>query len=348
MRGTGVAGTPNSDIVVELKDASKTYYQHQRPESFGETLRRFFHPTVKAVRALRGVNLQIRRGEIVAYAGPNGSGKSTTIKLLSGLMIPDRGSVRALGMDPAKNRVEYVRRIAVVFGQRTELWWDHSIGASFRWKKATWGIDDDRYRTMCGKLREQFDLVPIWKSLARELSLGQRMRADFALALLHDPELILLDEPALGLDVIARDRMLSWIRHLNTSDGKTVVITSHSMADLEKLGVRVVLIHDGLIRFDGQFTELRATVADRRVLTVETNITSAPALRGAEVSSSVNGRHVYLFDANRVSVVDLLKELSERCRISDIKTTPASIDDVVSEVYRRMNEEAGGSVPADT
>lgn len=338
MLGTEVEDTPNSGIVVDLKEVSKTYYQHQRPESFSETLRTFLRPSVKAVRALRGVDLRIRSGEMVAYAGPNGSGKSTTIKLLSGLMIPDRGSVRALGMDPARNRVRYVKRIAVVFGQRTELWWDHSVGASFRWKKATWGIPDDHYRTACGKLREQFDLVPIWKSLARELSLGQRMRADFALALLHDPELILLDEPALGLDVIARDRMLSWIKYLNTSGGKTVLITSHSMADLEKLGARVVLIHDGSIRFDGGFADLRATVADRRVLTVETDAGTAPVLRGAEVSSSVNGRHVYLFDANRVPVVGLLQELSKTCRVSDVQTAPAAIDDVVSEVYRRMRD----------
>ena len=144
--------------------------------------------------------------------------------------------------------------------------------------------------------------------------------------------------------------MLSWIKYLNAFHHKTIVITSHSMSDLEKLGVRVVLIHNGLIRFDGGFAELRATVPDRRILTVETDIGSAPAVRGAEVSGSVGGRHEYLFDANRVSVVDLLRELSETCRISDIQTTPAAIDDVVSEVYRRMSdtadpdEEAGGSV----
>lgn len=331
------AATPTSDIVVELTDAWKTYYQRQRPESLRETFRGLLRPTTRPVEALRGVSLRIRRGEMVAYAGPNGAGKSTTIKLLSGLMVPDRGTVRALGLDPARRRVEYVGRIAVVFGQRTELWWDHSIGASFRWKKATWGIPDDVYRTMCGRLSEQFELGPIWKSLARELSLGQRMRADLALALLHDPELILLDEPTLGLDVLTRDRVLEWIKHVNVQDRKTIVITSHAMSDLERLDARVVMVHNGRIGFDGGFADLRATVADRRILTVRTDAATAPVLRGTELSTSANGRHEYVFDASRVSIVDLLEELSRMCRVSDIQTSEADIDEVVSEVYQRMN-----------
>lgn len=346
MNATEADGTPTSDTVVELADVWKTYHQRQRPESLGETFRSLLRPTMKTVEALKGVSLEVRRGEMVAYAGPNGAGKSTTIKLLSGLMVPDRGSVRALGMNPAADRVEYVRRIAVVFGQRTELWWDHSIGASFRWKKATWGIPDDVYRDMLGQLSEQFDLQPIWKTLARELSLGQRMRADLALALLHDPELILLDEPTLGLDVVARERMLDWIKRLNRQDRRTVLITSHNMADLERLDARVVMVHQGSVRFDGGFDDLRATVADRRVMTVSTDVLAAPALQGAELTRSDGTRHEYRFDASRVSVVRLLEELSSTCRIDDIQTSVASIDDVVSEVYQQLEKGTVRDIPA--
>jgi ABC-2 type transport system ATP-binding protein len=330
--------TPTSDTVVELTDVWKTYWQRQRPESLGETFRGLLRPKFKEVQALRGINLTVRRGEMVAYAGPNGAGKSTTIKLLCGLMAPDRGTVRALGIDPVKRRVAYVGRIAVVFGQRTELWWDHSVAASFRWKKATWDIPDDMYRKNCAELSEQFELGPIWRTLTRELSLGQRMRADLALALLHDPELILLDEPTLGLDVVVRDRMLEWIRHLNETDGRTIVITSHSMTDLEKLDARVVMVHDGEIRFDGTFGALRSSVADRRVLTISTDSPVAPVLVGAEVTKSAEGHHTYVFEASKTSVIDLLDQLSRQCRVTDIQTSTASIDDVVGEIYRSMTK----------
>ncbi|MFC3495842.1 ABC transporter ATP-binding protein [Glycomyces rhizosphaerae] len=305
-----------------------------------ETFRELVKPTVKTVEALKGVSLRIGRGEMVAYAGPNGAGKSTTIKLLSGLMVPDRGRVRVFGMDPAADRVSYVRNIAVVFGQRTELWWDHSIAASFRWKKSTWDIPDETYDRMLGLLTEQFDLGPIWKSLARELSLGQRMRADLALALLHDPELILLDEPTLGLDVIAREKMLDWIKHINAEHKRTVLITSHAMTDLEKLDARIVMVHNGSIRFDGGFEELRSTVADGRILTVTTDTVDAPELEGASLTRSEGRRHEYAFDASQVPVVRLLDALAERCRIEDIQTASAPIDEVVSQVYRRMNDGA--------
>ena len=336
MDGMAVVGTPTSDTAVDLVDVWKTYHQRQRPDSLRETVRTLARPVMKTIPALTGVNLRIGRGELVAYAGPNGAGKSTTIKLLSGLMVPDRGTIKALGMDPARRRVQYVGRIAVVFGQRTELWWDHSVGASFRWKKATWNIPEDVYQTMRDLLCERFELGPLWKTLARELSLGQRMRADLALALLHDPELILLDEPTLGLDVVARDRMLEWIKHVNVHNGKTILITSHSMADLERLGARVVMLNDGVIRFDGGFTELRASVTDRRVLTVQTSTATAPELLGAMLVSSADGRHAYSFDASTVPVVRLLEELSRICEVTDIQTAQADIDDVVCEVYRRM------------
>src|SRR6185437_6459064 len=179
------------------------------------------------------------RGEVVAYAGPNGAGKSTTVKLLSSLLAPDAGTVRVLGMDPVRDRVRYVNRIGVVFGQRTELWWDHPIAASFEWKRVVWNIARPRYERMLKLVRELLGLDDIFLTLARELSLGQRMRADLGLALLHEPELLLLDEPTLGLDVLARRRILSFIKELNRADGVTVVVTSHDMAELEQLAGRI-------------------------------------------------------------------------------------------------------------
>ncbi|WP_375386080.1 ATP-binding cassette domain-containing protein [uncultured Microbacterium sp.] len=324
-----------------MRDVHKSFRQRQRPQDVASSLRSLFRPEFRTIQALRGVNLDIQRGEVVAYAGPNGAGKSTTIRLIAGLSVPDSGSVRALGVDPARKRINYMRRIAVVFGQRTELWWDHSVGASFEWKRATWGIEDAAYRTMVGRLKDQFDLEPMWRTLARELSLGQRMRADLALALLHDPELILLDEPTLGLDVVVRDRMLEWIRHLNRDAGKTVFITSHSMQDLERLDARVVIVHQGSLRFDGSFDQLRTTVTDRRRLVVRSSYEQAPNLEGARLIESINGVHTYDFVAAETSAVSLLSQLTEQEHIHDISTSPASIDEVIGDVYRNLVDDPG-------
>src|SRR5205814_9558091 len=170
-----------TDNVVDLSRVWKVYRQRVRSARVGALLRNLLRPEVRLVEALRGVDLTIRRGEVVAYAGPNGAGKSTNIKLLSGLLAPDRGRVSALGMDPVRDRVRYVGRIGVVFGQRTELWWDHPVAATFEWKRVVWDIPRERYERMLGSTRELLGLDEFWRSLARELSLGQRMRADLAM-----------------------------------------------------------------------------------------------------------------------------------------------------------------------
>src|SRR5207248_1853165 len=223
MPGPVPAATSASDTAVELEGVSKTYRQVQRSERLAEVWTNLFRPRVRKVEALRSVSLSVRRGESVAYAGPNGAGKSTTIKLLAGLLAPDQGTVRVLGMDPVRERARFVGRIGVVFGQRTELWWDQPVAASFDWKRVVWDIPRERYERMLGYVREVLDLESLVHSLARELSLGQRMRADLAMALLHEPEILFLDEPTLGLDVLAKRDVLRFIRDLNRERGTTVL-----------------------------------------------------------------------------------------------------------------------------
>src|SRR5712671_5017973 len=179
-----------SAIVVNLSGVSKTFFQRQRSERLQDVFRNLFHPSVRKVQALQHIDLQIRRGEIVAYAGPNGAGKSTTVKLLSGMLAPATGTVRSLGMDPVRERVRYVGKIGVVFGQRTELWMDHPIAASFEWKRVVWDIPRPRYERMRDLVKELLGLGECFNSLTRELSLGQKMRAELGLALLHEPELL--------------------------------------------------------------------------------------------------------------------------------------------------------------
>src|SRR5579885_2842211 len=278
-----------SDTVVELSGVHKVYRQRQRSANLSQVLSSLLHPTIREVEALRGIDLRVQRGEIVAYAGPNGAGKSTTVKLLSGLLAPDAGSVRVLGLDPIRDRTRYVSRIGVVFGQRTELWWDQPIAASFEWKRVVWDIPRERYVRMLGLLQEVLGLHEFFHSLARELSLGQKMRADLGLALLHEPEILFLDEPTLGLDVLAKRDILSFIGSLNRERRVTVMVTSHDMADLEPLAGRVVMVHRGDIAYDGDFTGLRRTFGDRRHLFLHTPDTP-PTLTGATLVGSEDGR----------------------------------------------------------
>lgn len=326
--------TPPSDIAVELVGVRKRYQQRQRSERLRDAVTNLLHPKVTTITALDGIDLSVRRGEIVAYAGANGAGKSTTIKLLSGLLAPDEGSVRVFGLDPTRERVPCVRQIGVVFGQRTELWWDHPVAATFEWKRVVWDIPRERHDRMLGFVRELLGLDAFWQTLARELSLGQRMRADLGLALMHEPSLLLLDEPTLGLDVLAKRRMLQSILDINASRDLTVVVTSHDMPDLEQLASRVVMLHRGAIAFDGAFRELRATFGDRRRLFLETAADAPPPrLHGAELVGSVDGRHEYSFDAGQVQIAALLSEASAQVTVLDVETHREPIDDVVADIY---------------
>jgi ABC-2 type transport system ATP-binding protein len=321
------------DTVVELTDVWKVYRQTQRGERLSEVLRNLIRPQIREVEALRGINLRISRGEVVAYAGPNGAGKSTTVKLLSSLLAPDRGTVRALGMDPVRDRVRYVNRIGVVFGQRTELWWDQPVAASFEWKRVVWNVPRERYERMLGTVRELLGLDEFFKSLARELSLGQKMRAELGLALLHEPEILFLDEPTLGLDVLAKRNLITFIKQLNQQQKVTIMVTSHDMSDLEQLAGRIVMIHRGAIAFDGDFDQLRRQFADRRRLLLETATPLAPTLDGAQLVQSDATRHEYVFDAARVRIADLLDQAAIQTQVLDVETHRAPIDDVIADIY---------------
>jgi ABC-2 type transport system ATP-binding protein len=338
MAAPGRSDISASDTVVELSGVSKTFRQKQRSERLEDVLRGLFRPSIRKVQALSNVSLRIGRGETVAYAGPNGAGKSTTVKLLSSLLAPDAGTVRVLGMDPRRDRVRYVSRIGVVFGQRTELWWDHPVAASFEWKRVVWDIPRSRYDRMLGQVKDLLGLDEFFRSLARELSLGQRMRADLAMALLHEPEVLFLDEPTLGLDVLAKRNILRFIKELSRERNVTVMVTSHDMAELEQLAGRIVMIDRGKIAFDGDFSRLRRELGDRRRLLLETANGAAPALQGAELKESEAGRHEYVFDASQVKIADLLDQAAAQSQVVDVETHQAPIDDVIADIYEKWQE----------
>ncbi len=330
--------TSASDIVVDLKGVSKTFRQRQRSENLREAFQTLLHPRIREVKALQNIDLQIRRGEIVAYAGPNGAGKSTTVKLLSGMLVPEQGTVRVLGMDPIRDRVRYVGRIGVVFGQRSELWWDHPVSASFEWKRVVWNVPRDRYTRMVALVQEVLGLKDFFNSLVRELSLGQRMRADLGLALLHEPEILFLDEPTIGLDVLAKRNMLQFITEINREQQVTVMLTSHDMSELEQLAGRVVMIAQGELAYAGDWQRLRREFGDRRRLVLETADTFAPSFEAATLVRSEANRHEYVFDAQHVSTATLLQQAAAQVEVIDVETHRAPIDDVIADIYETWQD----------
>ncbi|MCW3055238.1 MAG: hypothetical protein JWN14_4408 [Chthonomonadales bacterium] len=338
MPGSAPNAIPTSDTVVELSGVCKSFRQRQRSERMVDVVKNLFRPEIREVHALRDISMRIERGEIVAYAGPNGAGKSTTIKLCSGMLTPDQGTVRVLGFDPMRERVRFVGRIGVVFGQRTELWNDHPVAASFEWKRVVWDIPQERYERMLGFVKEVLGLGEFFQSLVRELSLGQRMRSDLGLALLHEPEILFLDEPTLGLDVLAKRNILQFIKEINQERRMTVMVTSHDMAELEQLAGRIVLVDKGRIAYDGDFVRLRREFADRRSLTIETETETAPILTGAEHLKSEANRHEYAFDATQIGIAALLQEAATQTRLIDVETHRAQIDNVIADIYERWQK----------
>jgi ABC-2 type transport system ATP-binding protein len=315
----------------------KTYRQRERGSTLRAAVRSMARPTFREVRALQGIDLSIRRGEIVAYAGPNGAGKSTTIKLLAGILGPDGGSVVVNGRDPLADRRHHVADIGVVFGQRTELWHDHPVRASFEWKRTVWDVARPDYERVLVELSELLDLDELMPALARELSLGQRMRAELGLALLHEPQLLLLDEPTIGLDVLGKRRVLLFVKALKHRS-VTVVVTSHDMSDLEQLAERIVMIDRGRLAFDGDFEQLRRTVSSRRQLLLEVAGDAAPVLDDAELVSSAAGRHTYSYDATATDVPRLLAQASRQTEVLDAETHRPDIDDVVADLYEKWRD----------
>lgn len=331
--------TLSADIAVNLKGVTKEFVQWQRTGQFKDIVRNLVRPEKKVVRALNQLDLEIRAGEFVAYAGANGAGKSTTIKILSGIMQPTVGDVAVLGMCPAKARVELMKRIGIVFGQRTELWWDHPVASSLEWKKVVWAIPDGEYRARLALVTDLLDLGEHLKTYARELSLGQRMRADLALMLLHSPELIFLDEPTLGLDVLAKRQMIDFLKRINKEEGTTIVVTSHDMDDLEEMAQRIVLLSRGELAFDGSFAQLRKIAGGMCRIRLTLGRNGPPEIKGGSLLSGENSIYEYEFDTNLVPVPEVLAQIALFEEVIDVEINKAPIEQVVAELYTKWKGE---------
>jgi len=326
------------NTAVSVENVTKIFTQWQRENAGKGLLKNLLKPQKKIIPALDDVSFSINRGEFVAYAGPNGAGKSTTMKLLAGMLQPTKGNISVLGMSPNKDRVKVMNKLGVLFGNRTELWWDHPISQSFEWKRVVWNIPHDIYKRNLNMVIELLDIGELMKTFARELSLGQRMRADLAMMLLHSPTLILLDEPTLGLDVVAKRQMIDFLKKINKENGVTIVCTSHDMDDLEEMAQRILIVSNGKIAYDGSFNGLRDITGNLTRFTVTTGGVSPLMLDGGTLINENNNIYEYEVDVSVTPIRSLLRQLSETNGIRDVEINKAPIEQVIAGLYAAWKE----------
>ncbi|PCG84283.1 methionine ABC transporter ATP-binding protein [Streptomyces sp. WZ.A104] len=291
------------------------------------------------VRAVDGISFQVPRGEMVGYIGPNGAGKSTTIKMLTGILTPSGGRLRVAGIDPARERTRLAHRIGVVFGQRTTLWWDLPLRDSYRLMHRMYRIPDRRYRENLDRCVELLDLGALLDVPVRQLSLGQRMRGDIAAALLHDPEVLYLDEPTIGLDVISKVKVRQFLQELNAERGTTVLLTTHDLTDIEQLCSRVMVIDHGRLMYDGSLAGLHEAGESERMLVVDlerelppielTSGPSGPVLRAVRVE----GPRQWLAFPAEASAAPLVARIAAEYPLVDLSVREPDIEAVIARMY---------------
>jgi ABC-2 type transport system ATP-binding protein len=312
--------------LIELDNVGKTFVVRKR----AGLLRR----ERDEVHAVAGVSFTIDAGSMVGYIGPNGAGKSTTIKMLTGILVPSSGHVRVAGLDPSRRRIDLARRIGVVFGQRVQLWWDLPLLDSFELLRHIYRVPADRYRANLDRCTDLLDLTPFLHTPVRQLSLGQRMRGELTAALLHDPEILYLDEPTIGLDVVAKARIRDFLTTVNREQGLTMLLTTHDMADIERLCPRVIVIDHGRVLYDGALRLLRDRFETARTLVVDLVEAGPPlAVAGAEVVRVDGPRQWLQFERGDVSAAKLVAAVAAQAPIVDLTIEEASIEDVIRRIY---------------
>lgn len=289
------------------------------------------------VTAVDSMTFAVERGEGVGYIGANGAGKSTTIKMLIGILVPSSGSARTCALDPLRQRKELARRVGVVFGQRSQLWWDLPVHESFAILGDVHRIPAGAARSRTDELAEKLDMTGYWNTPVRQLSLGQRMRAEIAAALLHSPELLILDEPTVGLDVLSKQRLREFLIAERAAKGTTLLLTTHDMGDIERLCDRVLVVDHGRLAYDGSLPGLAATVGAGRVLVVDL-VEPSPDLVGLPGISHLGSEGAGLrqrlgFDSATTTVPAVLAAIAERAEVRDLSIEEPDIEDVVRRIY---------------
>jgi ABC-2 type transport system ATP-binding protein len=311
--------------LIDVRDLTRTFVLHTRAGAFRRARRE--------VRAVHDLTFSVEAGEMIGYIGPNGAGKSTTIKMLTGILVPTTGHLRVAGLEPSRERTRLAQRIGVVFGQRTTLWWDLPLRDSFELLQRIYRVDRQRHRRTLEEYVELLDLGDLLDTPVRQLSLGQRMRGDITAALLHEPQILYLDEPTIGLDVVSKGRLREFLRRLNAERGTTLMLTTHDLQDIEALCDRVIVIDRGTAVFDGPLEELHRRGESRRTLVVDLVDEAAPiAVAGAETYRVEGPRQWLSFPAD-ASAAPIVSAVAASYDVADLSIQEPDIEDVIRELY---------------
>ncbi|MBQ7955756.1 MAG: ATP-binding cassette domain-containing protein [Lachnospiraceae bacterium] len=323
--------------LIEVNNISKSYRINKRPKGIPGMLANLFVPKYEMRQAVKEVSFQIEKGDMVGFIGPNGAGKSTTIKMLSGILYPDKGEIKVNGYVPYKQRKEYVGSIGVVFGQKSQLQWDLPVIDSFELLKAIYRIPEEKYRKNLDRFVQMLDMGNFLQQPVRQLSLGQRMRADIVAALLHSPEIVFFDEPTIGVDVVGKETIRNFIKELNAEDEVTMLFTTHDMQDIEKVCEKLIVIDKGEKIYDGSLLGIREKYGTTRQLDVEfagiEHIAPIANVEMVELDELDGRKKRFVFENKQVQINDLMNFLLQNYRVRDISISEPEIEGIIRKIY---------------
>lgn len=322
--------------MIELKNISKTFRVAKRNAGLREAVKALFKKEYTEIRALDNVSFKIFDGEMVGYIGPNGAGKSSTIKIMSGILTPDSGECIINGRVPWKERIAHVKEIGVVFGQRNQLFWDVPVVDSFELIKDIYKVNEVQFRKSLSELTELLDIGEVIRTPARQLSLGQRMRCEIAASLLHNPKVLFLDEPTIGLDAVSKIAVRNFIKTINKERGTTVILTTHDMQDIEALTERILLIGKGKILLDGTLNDLKKRNSTNKTLVVDYRGVRIGEIEGASVIKELDGHAELLVDTTVLPVSQAISLISSKVNVKDISVIGATAEEMVVSLYREF------------
>ena len=321
--------------IIEVKNLVKIYKTIEKEDGLIGYFKNLVKPKYKEFQAVKSVNFKIEEGELVGYIGENGAGKSTTIKMLTGLLTPTSGKVVVNGIIPNEKRIENNKNIGAVFGQKTQLWWDLPVIESFRLIKKMYKIPENEYRKNLKKFTEILDLEDLLEKQVKNLSLGQKMRCEIAATFLHNPKIVYLDEPTIGLDVFVKENIRKFIKDINKEKKTTVILTTHDLKDIEDICDRIILLDKGQIIYDGEKQKFKDTygkyvISEFIIKDKKDNI----ILNNAEIIEQTENKLKIKFSHDETTIVKIMDEISQFCNIEDIHMKEAELEDILKEIYK--------------
>ena len=326
--------------IIEVKNLVKTYRIIEKEAGLKGYFKNLVKPKYKELTAVDNINFNIEEGELVGYIGENGAGKSTTIKMLTGLLTPTTGKVLVNGIVPNEKRIENNKNIGAVFGQKTQLWWDLPVIESFRLIKKMYKIPENEYRKNLKKFTEILELEELLEKQVKNLSLGQKMRCEIAATFIHNPKIVYLDEPTIGLDVLVKENIRKFIKDINREKKTTVILTTHDLKDIEDVCDRIILLDKGKIIYDGEKQKFKDTYG--KYVTAEFIVSSKneeiKQLSNAEILEEIQNKLKVKFMHDETTIVKIMNEISNHCKIEDIHMQEAELEDILKEIYKGVHQ----------